>query len=156
MKIVECIQVLLSMFAIVSGAVVLRGVLRAALSGCRVVRFLEFSLIASVAGLLPLTRLLSPTQGICMLSVYCAATVVLAWRKFNLAGPWLSVFVFFIVAVLYLNIVTVSIQLFNLSPFSETAAAAAGSHFGIAQFFLASAFAGLAVMAVRMCHAQRT
>ena len=69
MKIVEWIQVVLGLLAIVSGAIVLRGVLSVALSGHRVVRFLECSLVASLAGLLPLTRHLSPIQGICMLSV---------------------------------------------------------------------------------------
>jgi hypothetical protein len=156
MKIFEWIQVVLGLLAIGSGAIVLRGVLRVALNGSRVVRFLEYSLIAGVAGLLPLTHHLSPTQGICMLSVYCAGAVVLAWRKFHLAGLWRPVFAFSIVAVLYLNVVSVSIQLFNHSPLFAMAATESGSHFEIAQFFLASAFAVLGLLSVRMCHAQRT
>jgi hypothetical protein len=154
MKIIECIQVVLSMLAIGSGAIVLRGVLRVTLSGTRVVRFLEYSLIACVAGLLPLTRHLSPNQVICILSVYCAAAVLLAWRKFHLAGLWRAVFAFLIVAVLYLNVVSLSIQLHNHSLSLETAVTGPNAHFRLVQFFLASAFAALGMFAVRMCHAQ--
>jgi hypothetical protein len=151
MKIFGWIQVALGLLAIGSGAMVLRGMLREMLSGHRVVRFLERSLIASLACLLPLTPHLLPIQGICMLSVYCAGVAVLAWRKFRLAGLWRPVFAFFIVTVLYLNVVSVSIQVFNHSPSFATES---GSHFEIAQFFLASAFAVLGVLSVR--HAQRS
>jgi hypothetical protein len=156
MKIVEWIQVVLGLLAIVSGAIVLRGVLSVALSGHRVVRFLECSLVASLAGLLPLTRHLSPIQGICMLSVYCAGAVVLAWRKFRLAGLWCPVFAFSIVAVLYLNVVSLSIRLFRYSAQFAMASTESGSRFEITQFFIASIFAVLGVLAVRVCHAQRT
>jgi hypothetical protein len=156
MKIVEWIQVVLGLLAIVSGAAVLRGVLSVALNGRRVVRFLECSLVASLAGLLPLSRHLSPIQGICMLSVYCAGAVVLAWRKFRLAGLWCPVFAFSIVAVLYLNIVSVSIRLFRYSAQFAMASTESGSRFAIAQFFFASVFAVLGVLAVRVCGVQRT
>ena len=156
MTIQAWIHVVLGLLAIGSGAVVLHGVLRVALSASRVVRFLECSLIASLAGLLPLTGHLSPIQGICMLSVYCSVAIVLAWRKFHLAGLWRPVFAFLIVAVLYLNVVSLSIQLLNHSPLFAMEATEPSSLFGIVQFFLASAFAMLGVLAVRMCHAQRT
>jgi len=156
MKILGWIHVVLGLLAIGSGAIVLRGVLRVALSGNRVVRFLRYSLIASLAGLLPLTGQLSPIQGICMLSVYCSGAVVLAWRKFRLAGLWRPVFAFFIVAVLYLNVVSVSIRLLKHSPLFAMASTESGPRFISAQFFFASVFAMLGVLAVRMCHAQRT
>ena len=154
MRILEWIQAVLGLFAIGSGAIVLRGVLGVGLSGHRVVRFLECSLIASLAGLLPLTRHLSPIQGICMMSVYCAGAVILVWRKFHLAGLWRPVFAFLIVAALYLNVVFVSIRFLNPSPLSSMAATGAGLRFQIAQFVFASVFAVLGVMSVR--HARRT
>jgi hypothetical protein len=156
MNVLGWIQVVLGLLAIGSGAIVLRGVLRVALNGSRVIRFLEYSLIASVAGLLPITGHLSPTQGICMLSVYCVAAVVLAWRKFHLAGRWRPIFAFFIVAVLYLNVVSLSIRLFRYSAQFAMASTESGSRFEITQFFIASIFAVLGVLAVRVCHAQRT
>ena len=156
MKIFEWIQVVLGLLAIGSGAIVLRGVLRVALSGHRVVRFLECSLIVSLAGLLPLTPHLSPIQRICMLSVYCSGGVVLAWRKFHLAGLWRPVFAFFVVAVLYLNVVSLSILLFKHSPLFAMASTESGSRFEITQLCFASVFAVLGMLTVRKCHAQRT
>lgn len=156
MNILGGIQVVLGMLAIGSGAIVLRGVLRDALSGNRVAWFLRYSLIAGMVGLLPLTSHISTTQGICMLSVYCSGAVVLAWRKFRLAGLWRSVFAFSIVAVLYLNVVFVSIRLFTYSAQFAMASKEFVSRFEIAQFCFASVFAVLAVLAVRTCHTQRT
>jgi hypothetical protein len=156
MKSIGCIQVLLGLLAIGSGAIVLPGVLHFKLSGNRVVRFLRYSLIASVAGLLPLTPHLSPSQGICMLSVYCAGAAVLAWRRFRLAGRWRSVFSLSLVAVLYLNVVSVSIRLFEHSVLFAMASMDSGLHFKVAQLLGASVFAVLGVLAVRRCHAQQT
>ena len=155
MKILEWIGILLGLLAIGAGAIVLRGVLRVALSGNWVIRFLRLSLISSLVGLLPLTRHFSPIQEICMLSVYGSAAIVLAWRKFHLAGLWRPVFALSIVAVLYLNVVSMSIRLFNCSPLFSMEPMDSGSRFAIAQFFLASVFAVLGVQALRMCHVQR-
>lgn len=156
MTILGWIQVVFGLLAIGSGAIVLRGVLRVTLSGHRLVGFLRWSLLAGVAGLLPLTRHLTPIQGICMLSVYCAGAVVLAWRKFRLAVLWRSVFAFSIVAVLYLNVVSVSIRLFAFSALFAMPPAKSGTLFEIVQLFFASTFAALGVLAARICHAQRT
>jgi len=156
MEILGWIQVVLGLLAIGSGASVLHGVLRVGLSGNRVAWFLRYSLIAALAGLLPLTRHLSTIQGICMLSVYCTGAVVLAWRKFCLAGLWRSVFAFSIVAVLYLNVVFMSIRLFTYSAQFVMASTESVSLFEIAQVCFASVFAVLAVLAVRICHTQRT
>jgi hypothetical protein len=156
MEILGWIQVVLGLLAISSGAIVLRGVLSVALSGNRVVWFLRYSLIAALVGLLPLTRHLSPMAEVCMLSVYCAGAGVLACCKFRLAGLWRPVFAFSIVAVLYLNIVSVSIRLFKHSSLFAMASTESLSPFRIAQFCLASVFAVLGVLAVRTCHAPRT
>jgi hypothetical protein len=155
MKILEWIQVLFGLLAIGSGSIVLHGVLKVELSRNRVARFLRYSLIASVVGFVPLTPHMAPIQGICMVSVYCAGAVVLAWRKFRLAGLWRPVFAFFTVGLLYLNVASVSIRLFRY--FSELimASAESGSLFGITEFAFASVFAVLAVLAVRTCHPQR-
>ena len=156
MKILGWIHVVLGLLAIGSGAIVLHGVLKVALSCNQVVRFLRCSLLASVAGLLPLTRHPSPIQGICMLSVYCVGAVVLAWRKFHLVGLWRPVFAFLIVAVLYLNVLSVSIRLFAHPALFAMASTESGPCLEIAQFLFASVFTVLGVLAVRMCHAQRT
>lgn len=91
-----------------------------------------------------------------MLSVYCSGAVVLAGRQFCLAGLWRSVFAFSIVAVLYLNILFVSIRLFMYSAQFAMASAESGLCFEIVQVCFASVFAVFAVLAVRRCHVQRT
>jgi hypothetical protein len=154
MKAIGWIHVLLGLLAIGSGTIVLQGVMKVELSWNPVARFLRYSLIASVAGLLPLTPQLSPIQGICMLSVYCAGAVILAWRKFHLAGLWRPVFAFFIVACFYLNVVSVSFRLCKDSLPFEMASMESGSPFEVAQFLFASVSAVLGVLAVRKCHTQ--
>jgi len=156
MKTIGWIQVLIGLLAIGSGAIVLHGVMKVELSGNRVTQFLRYSLIASVVGLLPLTHHLSPIQGVCMLTVYCAGAVVLAWRKFRLAGLWRPVFAFFIVAVFYLNVVSVSFRLFKNSDLFAMASMESGSPFEVVQFLFASVFAVLGVLAIRKCHTLRT
>jgi hypothetical protein len=87
MNVLGWIQVVLGLLAIGSGAIVLRGVLRVALNGSRVIRFLEYSLIASVAGLLPITGHLSPTQGICLHGA--SSTLLAGGARSSLSSLWL-------------------------------------------------------------------
>ncbi|HKN20014.1 MAG TPA: hypothetical protein VJX73_01285 [Terracidiphilus sp.] len=152
MNILGGIQAVFGLLAVGYGVMVMRGVLRVSLSGERARRFLKYSLIASLAGLLPLTHHLSLSQGICMLSVYCSAVVVLACLKFHLAGIWRTVFAFSITVVLYLNVVSLLIQLFNRSHLFATATSVAYSVLEITQFLLAAFFVVLEVLAVRKCH----
>jgi hypothetical protein len=154
MGILGGIQVVFGLLAVGYGVMVMRGVLRVALSGKRARRFLIYSLFASLAGLLPLGHQLSLNQGICMLSVYCSGVVVLACLKFHLAGMWRAIFAFSITVVLYLNVVSLLNQLFNHSPLFATAISGTCSVLEITQFLLAAFFVVLEVLAVRKCHAK--
>jgi hypothetical protein len=156
MKILDWILVVFGLLAIGSGAVVLCGILRVKLSGKWAVRFLECSLIASVAGLLPAGHQLSPIEIACMLSVYCSGAVVLAWLRFDLAGPWRTVFAFLITVVLYLNVVSLSIQLFKHSPVLASAAMSPYPPFEIMQVLLVAFFTVMGVMVLRVCHVEAT
>jgi len=148
MKIFGWINIAFALLAMASGAIVMRGLLKSTLSSKSTVRFLKFSLIASLAGLLPITRHLAPIQGICMVSVYCSAIAIVAWLKFHLAGHWRPAFALFGTIVLYLNVVSVSIQLFGLDPVAQSLTV-----FPMVQFFLAAIFTVLAMLAVERCHA---
>jgi hypothetical protein len=156
MNIFRCIQVVSGLLSVGYGVMVMRGVLRVELSGKRARRFLRYSLIASLAGLLPLNHHLSANQTICMLSVYCSGVVVLALLKFYLAGIWRTVFAFLITVVLYLNVVSLSIQMFEHSPLLAAPSIAFSRCFEITQLFLAVTFAVLSVAAVRSCHPRRS
>jgi hypothetical protein len=151
MKTLECIQIVFGLLAIGSGAFVLLGVFRKAHRCKWTVRFLEFSLFASIAGLLPLTHRLTLLQATCMLSVYCSGVVVLACHKFRLVGFWRPFFALFITVILYLNVVSVSIQLFNHALSFVTATTKSHMYFEITQLLLAAFFAVMGVMAVRKC-----
>jgi len=148
MNIFGCIQVVFGLLAVGYGVMVMRGVLKVELSRKRARRFLIYSLIASLAGLLPLNLHLSANQAICMLSVYCSGVVVLACLKFHLAGMWRTVFAFFITVVLYLNVVSLSIQMFAF-PLLTAHSIAFSPCFGITQLCLVAAVAVLSVLAVR-------
>src|ERR1700749_236099 len=100
----------------VAGVIVLRGVFHRPLSSASTVRFLMGSLIASLAGLMPLTRHIAPGQLICMVSVYCSAAATLAWLKFGLARHWRRIFTLGLTAVLYFDIVFVATWLFKTPP----------------------------------------
>ena len=146
-----CIQIVLALVSIAYGAYALRGILSRAPKCNYVIRFLEFSLLASIAGLLPPTRHLSPLQVSCVLSIYASAIVVLAWLKFRLAGNWRSVFAFLIPVVLFLNCDSLSVRWFTRFPiFSGTPEQ---STLGIITHSLfAGLFALLGVLAVKNFH----
>lgn len=156
MKIFALMNVVFGLLAMGSGAIVLHGILRHAPSRKWTIRFLRYSLLASLVGLLPPTRHLVPIQEICMLSVYCSGAAILAWLKFHFAGVWRLVFAFLITVVLYLHVVSISIQFFNHVPLFITANMQSYPRFEITQLFLAAIFALLGMLAVTKCHPQPT
>jgi len=155
MKIFAWMNAGFGLLAIGFGAIVLRGILKRSLSRKWLVKFLRWSLLASVAGLLPPVRHLAPIQQVCMLSVYCAGGAILAWLHFRLVGIWRQVFTFLITTVLYLNAVSVSIGIFNHFPLLTAASIAFSPCFEITQACLAVAFAALSILVVRSCHTDR-
>jgi hypothetical protein len=133
------------------GVIVMRGVLKGTLRRKWPAIFLACSLLACVAGLLPLAGHLAPIQDICMLSVYCSAAAITAWLKFHLFGVWRPVFAFSITAVLYLDVVTGSMELLKIARIFSNALAVPSPAFHILQVLLALALAVLALIAVRKC-----
>ena len=113
MNVLFWINFAFGVLAVGYGAIVLRGVLRGTLRYKWPIRFLACSLLASLAGLLPFTFRLAPMQQICMLTVYCSAVAITAWLKFHLFEIWRAVFVFSVTAVLYLDVLSGSLQLFT-------------------------------------------
>jgi len=156
MRILVSISICFGLLAIGYGAIVLRGILRRSLDREWVVKFLRWSLLASIAGLLPPVRHLAAIQGVCMLSVYCSGIAILALLRFRLAGIWRPVFALLMTTVLYLNTVSTSIQMFKHSALLMASSIASSPCFEITQASLAVTFAVLSVLAVRSCHAERS
>jgi hypothetical protein len=134
-----------------AGVIVLRGVFRTRLSSASTVRFLQCSLIASLAGLMPLTRHLAPAQQVCIFSVYCSAAAIFAWLKFGLAGRARRIFAVAVTAVLYFDIVFVATRLFRNPPLLTAPFVRPVPVFQLVQILFAGAFVVLGILAARNC-----
>lgn len=101
--------------AIGTGAAVVFGLLRGKLLGEITVLFLRYALITNVIGLLfPFPHfLLTQKEQISTVSVYVSGVAILAWRKYNFAGIWRSIFVLSTTIVLYLSVLAVIGQVFR-------------------------------------------
>jgi energy-converting hydrogenase Eha subunit C len=143
----------LSLIAIGTGARVLFGLLAGELSDKWAVRFLESSVLASVTGLPFSTYHLLPMDKVSMLSIYVSGAVVLAWRKYHLAGVWCSIFAFATTVVLCLNVLVTTTQVFRFITTSQVLASAqAGPVLLATQFFVVALFTVLGVLAVKKFH----
>ena len=151
MNIFGWINFAFGLFAALAGVIVLCGVFHRRLSSTSTVRFLRWSLIASLAGLMPLTRHLTPVQQICILSVYCSGAAIAAWLKFGLLGRWRGIFALSVTAVLYLDFALVFTRLFRNSLLFTPSPAQSFSFFQLVQFLFAVAFIVLGILAVWKC-----
>jgi hypothetical protein len=151
MDLFEWINVAFGLFAAVAGVIVLRGVFRRRLSRASTVRFLRWSMIASLAGLMPLAHHLTPVQQICILSVYCSGAAIVAWLKFGLLGRWRTIFALSVTAVLYFDCAFLSIRIFRNSLLFTPSATQSFSFFQLVQFLFAAGFIVLGILAARKC-----
>jgi hypothetical protein len=151
MQIFGWINLAFGLLSALAGVIVLRGVFRRTLSSASAIRFLRWSLFASLAGLMPLTHHLTPIQQICMFSVYCSGIAVIAWLKFGLIGQWRRIFALAVTAVLYVDITLVFIRLFRSSPLFIASIAPSFPSFQLVQSILLAAFIVLGIVAVRKC-----
>jgi hypothetical protein len=145
------INLAFGLFAALAGGIVLRGIFLRTLSSASTVRFLRWSLVASLAGLMPLTRHLTPVQEICILSVYCSAAAIVAWLKFGLVGGSRRIFGLSVTAVLYIDVVLVATRIFRNPPLFTAPLAQPLLSFQLHQILFAGAFIVLGILAVRKC-----
>jgi hypothetical protein len=149
MSLLIWINAVFGMLATGYGMIVVRGVVRGTLRSKWPARFLVYSLLASLAGLPPLTRHITPLQHICMLSVYCSAAAVAAWLKFHLFGFWRPVFALSVTSVLYLDLVSGSLQLLTIAHLFISRLEEHFWAFRVLQFGLAAVFGVLGALALR-------
>ena len=134
-----------------TGVIALRGVIQTRLSSASVVRFFRWSLIASIAGLLPVARHIAPLQQICIISVYCSAAAVICWRKLCLVGRARQIFAACVTAVLYFDFGYVFTWIFKNPPLLTVPLAQPLPPFQVLQILFAFAFIVIGVLAVRGC-----
>lgn len=145
------INLAFGLLAAFAGVIVLRGVFKRTLSSASTVRFLRWSLVASLAGLMPMTRHLTPVQQTCIVSVYCSGAAIIAWLKFGLVGRSRRVFALSVTGVLYFDLIFVATRLFRNPPLFTAPLANPLALFQFAQILFAAAFIVLGILAVRKC-----
>jgi hypothetical protein len=147
------LHVIISLIGIVTGIVVVLGMLGGRkLSGWTAI-FLATTVLTSATGFLfPFTKLL-PSHVVGILSLVVLAAAMLAFYVFRLDGPWRWIYVAGAVLALYLNAFVAVVQAFQklafLQPLAPTQAEAP---FIVAQVAVLAIFAALGVLAVKRFH----
>jgi hypothetical protein len=109
-------HVLISLVGILSGLVVLYGMLQSRRLPGWTALFLITTVATSVTGFFfPFVRFL-PSHGVGVLSLIVLAFVVPALYRFHLAGRWRAIYVIGAVLALYLNVFVLVVQLFAKVP----------------------------------------
>ncbi|MGB8398747.1 hypothetical protein [Bradyrhizobium sp.] len=110
------VHVIISLIAIVSGVVVMFGMLGSRRMPELTAIFLLFTILTSATGFLfPFTELL-PSHLIAILSLVLLAIACIARYAMRLAGPWRSIYVVTAMISLYLNVFVLIIQGFLKVP----------------------------------------
>jgi hypothetical protein len=116
MTIVTAVHVLLSLIGIVSGSVVLFGLLTANRMNGWTLLFLTTTLATSVTGFLFPIHGVTPALSLGILSMFVLAAAIAARYGFHLRSAWRWVYVVGAVAVLYFNSLVLVVQSFLKIP----------------------------------------
>jgi hypothetical protein len=143
------IHVALSLIGIVSGVVVLYGLLTGRPFGAWTAIFLVATILTSLTGF-PLAPFgFDPARAVGVISLVLLAAAVVAFYAFRLAGPWRWVYVVAAVAALYLNVFVGVVQAFQKLPFLQPLAPTQSEPpFVVAQLVVLVAFIALGALAV--------
>jgi hypothetical protein len=147
------IHVLISLIGIVSGLVLLYGLLAGKPSGAWTALFLAATILTSVTGF-PLPPFgFDPPRAVGTISLVLLATAVAALYPFHLTGAWRWIYIGCAVVALYLNVFVGVIQAFQkLSFLRSLAPTQSEPPFLVAQLVVLIAFVALGVLAVIRFH----
>src|SRR5258708_9826287 len=110
------VHVIISLIAIVSGIIVMFGLLGSKRMPGMTAIFLLFTILTSATGFLfPFEKLL-PSHMIAILSLVLLAIACIALYVMKLSGPWRSVYLVTAITSLYLNVFVLIIQAFLKVP----------------------------------------
>lgn len=110
------VHVVLSLVGIVSGLVVVVGLIAAKRFDVWTAVFLASTVATSVTGFLFPVEHFMPSHGVGILSLVVLAVAILARYAFHLAGAWRWIYVVSAVLALYLNVFVLIVQLFQKVP----------------------------------------
>src|SRR6266481_4045730 len=142
-------HVVISVIAIVSGAVVSYGFLAAKRLDLWTAVFLATTVLTSVTGFIffPMERF-TPGIGIGIISLIVLAVAILARYYYRLAGRWRVAYVISSVVAFYFNVFVLVAQLFQKVPALKALAPTQSEPpFAVVQLVVLAAFAALAVTA---------
>lgn len=144
------IHVALSLIGIVTGVVVVFGLLSGKASGGWTALFLAATILTSVTGFPIAPFGFDPPRAVGTLSLVLLAAAVAALYAFHAAGPWRWIYVVTALMALYLNVFVGVIQAFEKVSFLEALAPTQKEPpFLIAQGAVLVAFVALGIAAVR-------
>src|SRR5215471_18786333 len=146
------IHVALSLIGMVSGFVVLYGLLTGRSLGAWTAAFLVTTILTSVTGF-PLEPFgFDPARAVGLISLVLLAAAVVAFYAFHLAGRWRSVYIV-AAAALYLNVFVGVVQAFQKLPFLRPLAPTQSEPpFVVAQLVVLLAFIALGALALARFH----
>src|SRR5262245_17281505 len=147
LPILTAAHVVISLIAIVAGAVVSYGFLAAKRFDLWTAVFLATTMLTSVTGLIffPIERF-TPGIGIGTISLVVLAVAILARYHCRLAGRWRVAYVISSVAAFYFNVLVLVTQLFQKVPALKALAPTQSEPpFAVAQLFLVVAFIAIGV-----------
>lgn len=144
------VHVALSLIGIVTGIVVLYGMLNGQRLGKWTAIFLSSTILTSATGFgFPFGELL-PSHYVGIISLVLLGIAVVARYSLHLAGPWRPIYVITAVAALYLNVFVLVVQLFLKVPALNSLAPNQNEPpFAIAQGVVAVMFLVLGFLAVK-------
>jgi hypothetical protein len=150
------IHVLLSLVGIVSGLVVLYGLLSGRPFGGWTALFLATTILTSITGF-PLAPFgFDPPRAVGLISLVLLALAVAALYAFRLAGAWRWVYIGSATAALYLNVFVGVVQAFQKLPFLQPLAPTQSEPpFLVAQIAVLAIFIASGVVAVIRFHPER-
>lgn len=147
------LHAIISLIGIISGLIVVWGMLgNRKLAGWTAI-FLAFTVLTSVTGF-PIPPFgIDPPRVIGIVSLVLLAGAILGYYVFHLQGAWRRIYVVTAVISLYLNVFVFVIQAFQklafLQPFAPTQSE---PPFVVAQVLVLALFAGLGFLSVRRFH----
>ena len=147
------LHVIISLIGIVTGLVVLLGMLGGRQLGSWTAIFLATTVLTSATGFLfPFNKLL-PSHVVGVISLAVLAIALLALYGLHLAGVWRWIYVAAAVLALYLNVFVGVVQVFQKLPFLKTLAPTQSEPpFLITQLVVLALFVGLIIVAMLRFH----
>ena len=107
------VHVALSLIGIVSGVIVLYGMVRATRFDAWTALFLATTVLTSVTAFFLPSTSFGPAHVVGVLSLVVLAAVIVALYFFRLAGPWRWIYIVGAVVALYLNVFVAVVQAFQ-------------------------------------------